>query len=158
MVSIGNLEVLKRDVQMTSAVTGIRHSEYNGCGGETDRLLTIVAPVGQDGVNEERKGSGPTPIHSHESLNATILTPGKSITYTFPIAEKSLGGRKGYVHLIQTSGYNTGAAMGKKIRLGEGLELAEGDRSFVYGAAGKQLEIENVESTNAELLVFVIQE
>ncbi|KAG9024609.1 hypothetical protein FRB95_011279 [Tulasnella sp. JGI-2019a] len=188
MVSIGNLEVLKRDVQMTSAVTGIRHSEYNGCGGEqvhflqiwvqlhtsrlvpkyfnrhftdaekTDRLLTIVAPVGQDGVNEERKGSGPTPIHSHESLNATILTPGKSITYTFPIAEKSLGGRKGYVHLIQTSGYNTGAAMGKKIRLSEGLELAEGDRSFVYGAAGKQLEIENVGSTNAELLVFVIQE
>ncbi|KAG9024606.1 hypothetical protein FRB95_011276 [Tulasnella sp. JGI-2019a] len=187
--SMGNLEILKRgDVQMTSAGTGISHSEYNRNDKEqvhflqiwvqphtsrlvpkyfnrhftdaekTDKLVTIVAPVGQDGVNEEREGSGPTPIHSHISLNASILTPGKSVTYTFPTAEKSIGGRKGYVHLIQTSGYNTGAAMGSKIRLNEGLELAEGDGSFLYGAAGEELKIENVGSINAELLVFDIQE
>ncbi|KAG9004015.1 hypothetical protein FRB94_002724 [Tulasnella sp. JGI-2019a] len=186
--SMGNLEILKRgDVQMTSAGTGISHSEYNRNNKEqvhflqiwvephtsrltpkyfnrhftdaekTDKLVTIVAPVGQDGVTEEREGSGPTPIHSHVSLSASILTPGKSVTYTFPTAEKSLEGRKGYVHLIQTTGYNTGAAKGNKIRLNEGMELAEGDGSFVYGAAGEELKIENVGSTNAELLLFDIQ-
>ncbi|KAG9004022.1 hypothetical protein FRB94_002731 [Tulasnella sp. JGI-2019a] len=183
--SMGNLEILKRgDVQMTSAGTGIRHSEYNRNSKEqvhflqiwvqpnrsslqpkyfnrhftdaekTDKLLEIVAPVGQEGVSEKREGSGPTPIHSLVSLHASILTPGKTVTHNFATTE----GRKGYVHLIQTTGYNTGAAKGNRVKINGQLELGEGDGSFVFGAAGGKLEIENVGSTNVELLVFDIQE
>lgn len=181
-LSMGNLEILKRgDVQMTSAGTGIRHSEYNRNAKQqvhflqiwvqpnrsrlepkyfnrhftdaekTDALVAIVAPVGREGVAEEREGSGPTPIHSSVSLFASILTPGKTLGHTFK-------GAKGYVHLIQTSGYNTGVGKGSRVQLNGGLELGEGDGGFVYGAAGQELKIENVGSTGAELLVFDIQE
>ncbi|KAG8999643.1 hypothetical protein FRB95_012680 [Tulasnella sp. JGI-2019a] len=180
--SMGNLEILKRgDVQMTSAGTGIRHSEYNRNSEKqvhflqiwvqpnksrlrpkyfnrhftdaekTDKLVEIVAPVGQEDVTENREGTGPTPIHSLVSLHATILSPGKTVNHTFK-------GGKGYLHLIQTSGYNTGLAKGNRIQINSGLELGEGDGSFVHDAAGSELRIENVGSGNAELLVFDIQE
>ncbi|KAG8886753.1 hypothetical protein FRB98_001018 [Tulasnella sp. 332] len=180
--SMGNLEIMKRgDVQMTSAGTGIRHSEWNRNpekevhflqiwvqpnlsrlepkyfsrhftdAEKTDTLLEIVAPVGQEGVSEERSGSGPTPIHSLVSLHASILTPGKTVSHTFK-------GSKGYVHLVQTSGYNTGVGKGNRIQLNGGLELGEGDGSFVFGAAGQEVKIENVGTTKAELLVFDMQE
>jgi len=38
-----------------------------------------------------------------------------------------------------------------------GLELAEGDGSFAWGKAGDKLEIENIGSGSAEVLVFDIE-
>ena len=138
--SMGNLEILKRgDIQLTSAGTGIRHSEYNRNAKEVvhflqiwaqpsvngltpkyftrhftdeekkDTLVTVVAPIGAEGVTETREGSGPTPVQSPVTLKATILSPGKTVEHTFTGAE-----RKGYVHVIQTSGYNTLAAKGNR--------------------------------------------
>lgn len=130
-----NTEIMRRgDVQMTSAGTGIRHSEYNRNNKEqvhflqiwllpaeneltpayytrhfTDdekrnTLLKVVAPVGVPGVLNEREGKGPTPVHAQLSVYASILSPGKSVTHTFPQPGKGQTERKAYVHLIQTSG------------------------------------------------------
>ncbi|KAG8887392.1 hypothetical protein FRB98_009702 [Tulasnella sp. 332] len=179
--SMGNLEIMKRgDVQMTSAGTGITHSEYNRNTKEqvhflqiwvqphtsrlvpkyftrhftdaekTDTLVEIVAPIEDEGISNEREGSGPTPIHSSVHLRASILSTGKSVTHKFQ-------GTKGYVHLIQTSGYNTGESSGNKIRINGQLELGEGDGSFIHGAKAQEVKIENVGSGKAELLVFDIQ-
>lgn len=132
---MGNTEIMKRgDVQMTSAGTGIRHSEYNRNTKEqvhflqiwllpnksrltpayytrhfTDdqkrnTLLKVVAPVEGEGVKNEREGDGPTPVHAQLSVYASILSPGKSVTHTFPAPGAGQPDRKSYVHLIQTSG------------------------------------------------------
>ncbi|KAG8943568.1 hypothetical protein FRC04_002794 [Tulasnella sp. 424] len=186
--SMGNLEILKRgDVQLTSAGTGIRHSEYNRNNKsvvhflqiwaephtrnlrpkyftrhftdeeKTDKLVTVVAPVGSEGVKEEREGSGPAPVQSNVTLKSTILTPGKTVEHVFPAPASGETQRKSYVHVIQTSGYNTGAAKGNRIRVNGGLELSEGDGSFAWGAVGDKLQIENIGTTPAEVLVFDIE-
>jgi len=186
--SMGNLEILKRgDVQLTSAGTGIRHSEYNRNDKEqvhflqiwaqpsksnltpkyftrhftdeekTDKLVTVVAPIGDKDVQEVREGSGPAPVQSPVTLKATILNPGKVVEHTFPSPAADQAARKGYIHVVQTSGYNTGAAKGSRIRVNGGLELAEGDGTFAWGQAGDKLEIESIGSTPAEVLVFDIE-
>ncbi|KAG8939885.1 hypothetical protein FRC00_013434, partial [Tulasnella sp. 408] len=185
--SMGNLEILKRgDIQLTSAGTGIRHSEYNRNNKsgvhflqiwaephtrglkpkyftrhftdeeKTDKLVTVVAPLGSEDVKEEREASGPAPVQSNVTLKSTILSPGKSVEHIFPAPASGETQRKGYVHVIQTSGYNTGAAKGNKVRVNGGLELSEGDGAFAWGAAGDKLQIENVGTTPAEVLVFDI--
>lgn len=182
--SMGNLEILKRgDIQLTSAGTGIRHSEYNRNSKEqvhflqiwvqphtpnltpkyftrhftdaekTDKLVEVVASVGEKNVLEVREGSGPAPVQSFLSTWAGILTPGKVVEHTL---QDTPGGRKGYIHVVQTSGYNTGASKGARVKVNGGLELGEGDGSFVSAPGGQKLEIENVGSTNAEILVFDI--
>ncbi|KAG8943573.1 hypothetical protein FRC04_002800 [Tulasnella sp. 424] len=185
--SMGNLEILKRgDVQLTSAGTGVRHSEYNRNDKsavhflqiwaephtrnlepkyftrhftdeeKTDKLVTVVAPVGSEGVKEDREGSGPAPVQSTVTLKSTILTPGKSVEHVFPAPASWETQRKAYVHVIQTSGYNTNAAKGNRVRVNGVLELSEGDGSFAWGAAGDKLQIENIGTTPAEVLVFDI--
>jgi hypothetical protein len=70
-------------------------------------------------------------------------------------------GSKGYVHVIQTSGYNVGKATGAKIQLRSGdeeLTLGEGDGAYIFvGSAGNGVEVQNVGDTLAEVVLFDIE-
>jgi len=186
--SMGNTEIMKRgDVQMTSAGTGIRHSEYNRNTKQQvhflqiwllpnqsrltpsyytrhftdeqkrDTLLKVVAPIKADGVADQREGDGPTPVHAQLSVYASILSPGKSLTHTFPAPGAGQPARKAFVHLIQTSGYNHKQANGAQVKLNGGLELREGDGSFAAAPEGEKIEIENNGDRDAEVLVFDLE-
>ncbi|KAG8814154.1 hypothetical protein FRC17_001273 [Serendipita sp. 399] len=169
--SMGNREVLKRgDIQLTSAGTGIRHSEMQHGenpvhflqiwtvpqrGGlspkyynrhftdeeKRDVLIPVVAPVGSKGVTETREGDGPAPVQSPVWLFSTILSPGKSSAQV-------------YLHVIQTSGYNKGKASGSLVRVNQDVFLSEGDGSFAQGTEGAEITIENVGDQDAEVLLF----
>ena len=182
--SMGNVEVLKRgDLQLTSAGTGIRHSEKTYGSGpvhflqiwslpqvsgltpkyftrhftdaeKTNRLVPIVAPFGSEGVSEEREGAGPAPVQSPLYLYATLLSKDASVTHKLKHSDISSGQRKAYVHVIQTSGYNTGKATGSRVLLNGGLELAEGDGAFAIGEEDQPIEIKNVGESTAEVLLF----
>ncbi|CAE6519234.1 unnamed protein product [Rhizoctonia solani] len=186
--SMGNTEIMKRgDVQMTSAGTGIRHSEYNRNKKEQvhflqiwllpnksrltptyftrhftdaekrDTLLKVVAPVDGPDVSDQREGTGPTPVHAQLSVYASILSPGKTVVHTFPEPKEGEAARKAYVHVIQTSGYNTGAAKGAKVQLNGGLELSEGDGAFAGAPGGELIQIANTGDKDAEVLVFDLE-
>ncbi|KZT53147.1 RmlC-like cupin [Calocera cornea HHB12733] len=187
--SMGNVEVLKRgDLQLTSAGTGIRHSEktygskpvhflqiwalpsraglaptyftrHFSDKDKTNNWVRIVAPVGAEGVSETREAEGPAPVNSPVTLWAAILTPGTKLPHTFPV-EGAGKGRKAYVHVVQTGGYNEGPATGATVRLsGEGkeVELREGDGAYVMGLPGREVQVQNVGEGNAEVLFFDIE-
>jgi len=181
---MGNTEILKRgDVQLTSAGTGISHSEkahgakqvhflqiwslpttsklppkyftrHFSDEEKTDKWVRVVAPVGAEGVVASREGEGPAPVQSPLTMYATLLGPGRSLS-------RSLGGRKGYVHVVQTSGYREGKGEGASVIVkekgpgGEPLTLREGDGAYVFvGGSGNALEVENDGDRVAEILVF----
>lgn len=179
---MGNTEILRRgDLQLTSAGTGISHSEKAHGSKQvhflqiwslpstsklqpkyftrhftdeekTDKWARIVAPVGAEGVLTVREGEGPTPVQSPLTLFATLLGQNKSLSRPFT-------GKKGYIHVIQTSGYNEGASKGASVKVtskgGEELTLGEGDGAYIFvGNNGNALEVENVGDRVAEILVF----
>ncbi|KAI0077738.1 RmlC-like cupin [Panus rudis PR-1116 ss-1] len=181
--SMGNTEILKRgDLQMTSAGTGIRHSErahgdkdvhflqiwsLPTRGGLTPQYFTrhfsdeekkdkwarIVAPVDAEGVIEKREAGGAAPVHSPLTLFATILSPSKSLDY-------KLERPKGYIHVVQTSGYHTGKATGGTVKVsgsGKSFELREGDGAYLSGADG-EVKLENVGDRATEILLFDLDE
>ncbi|KAF9038199.1 RmlC-like cupin domain-containing protein [Panaeolus papilionaceus] len=163
--SMGNTEILKRGaLQLTSAGTGISHSEKIWSLPHTPRLtpkyytrqfsdaekknkfVKVVAPVGEEGVNTEREGEGPAPVQKSGVK-----------------AEVKMGGLKGYVHLIQTSGYRVGAAQGAMVRVGQvkganETVLREGDGTYVFvGERGNVLSVENDGEGVAEVVVFDLE-
>jgi redox-sensitive bicupin YhaK (pirin superfamily) len=182
--SMGNTEILKRgSLQLTSAGTGISHSEKaHGSkpvhflqiwslphtsrlqpkyftrqfsdAEKTDAWVRVVAPVGSEGVTADREGSGPAPVQSALTLYATILGEGKKL-------EKGFEGKKGYVHVIQTSKYNAGKADGASVRIsggGEELVLREGDGLYLsVQTQGQKLVVENVGDGTAEILLFDLE-
>lgn len=180
--SMGNVEVMKRgDVQLTSAGTGIRHSEkthgtapvhflqiwslpstrglspsyyHRHFTDEQKRQgwVPVVGKIGDEGVTDEREGKGPTPVHTPLWLYATLLAPGKILDHKMRMS-------KGYIHVVQTSGYNTRRSTGKKITVNGGLELSEGDGAFVTrtGDAGETVRVENVGEGEAEVLLFDLE-
>jgi redox-sensitive bicupin YhaK (pirin superfamily) len=189
--SMGNIEVLRRgDLQLTSAGTGISHSEkahgskqvhflqiwsipttsrlppkyytrHYSDAQKTNTLLPIVAPVGTEGTIDSREGEGPTPVHSELTLFASIITPKTELTHTFPKNKSSSKSRKAYIHVVQTSGYNTGPSSGATILVsGEGgveTMLREGDGAYIMGEVGKAMKIENMGEKNAEVLLFDLE-
>ncbi|KAG8680954.1 hypothetical protein FRC08_015943 [Ceratobasidium sp. 394] len=63
--------------------------------------------------------------------------------------------RRAYVHVAQTSGYNTGEAAGAAVLLNGQSKLREGDGAFIHVADGDHsLDIANVGDRDAEVLVF----
>lgn len=175
--SMGNVEIIKRgDIQLTSAGTGIRHSEVGHQDkavhmiqiwtlpdrlgltpryftrsfkdeDKVDKLLKVVAPVGSKDTVHDRFGTGPAPVNSPVELWATLLSPGKTITRPLPSSP-----RRCYVHVIQSSGYHKGPAVGGTV-LVNGETLREGDGAFVFGQ-GAELVLANTGNIRAEILVF----
>jgi len=187
--SLGNVEVLKRgDIQLTSAGTGISHSEKTH--GEKqvhflqiwsvpsvskltpayftrhftdeekkDKWVRVVAPIGAPEVSSKREDSGPAPVQSPLTLYSTLLSPSTSLPYTF-----SSRTGKGYIHVIQTSGYNTGAASGSAVKVSaSGADgtieqvFREGDGAYISGSAGKEINVENVGDSVGEVLLFDLE-
>ncbi|KAJ7661123.1 RmlC-like cupin domain-containing protein [Mycena rosella] len=182
--SMGNVEVLKRgDLQLTSAGTGISHSE-NAHGAtpvhflqiwalpSTPRLqpkyftrhftddekrdiwARVVAPVDAEGVlRDTREGKGPAPVQSTLSMYATLLSGGKRLT-------QPMRGSKGYIHVVQTSGYNIGAATGAAIKVfgsDRDWELKEGDGAYIHFDDAEEFTVDNVGDMTAEILLFAIE-
>jgi len=168
---------------LTSAGTGISHSEKCHGGKEvhflqiwslpktarlqpkyftrhfkdeekTDTWAKIVAPAWEEGVKNIRESDGPAPVQSALTLYASIMSPGKTL-------ERPLEGAKGYIHVIQTSGYNPQISEGATVKIsGPGydeLELKEGDGAYIFiGQRGSTLKVENIGDKKAEVLVFDI--
>lgn len=185
--SMGNKEVLKRgDIQLTSAGTGIRHSEMTHGNGpvhflqiwalpqkgslppkyynrhftdeeKRDKFVLTVAPVGSEGVKETRDGEGPAPVQAQLHLYATILSPRQSVTHSLLGASNGISDGKAYLHVIQTSGYNEGKAGGALVKVNEDLHLSEGDGAFSQGGKGQTITIENIGNEPAEVLLFDLE-
>ncbi|CAK5283616.1 unnamed protein product [Mycena citricolor] len=182
--SMGNTEILKRgDLQLTSAGTGISHSEktygpeqvhflqiwslprvarltpkyftrHFSDDEKRDQWVRVVAPVDAEGVlKDSREGKGPAPVQSALTLYATLLSGGKSLT-------QSVQGSKGYMHVVQTSGYNTGAATGSGVKAsvgGEEVVLREGDGAYMHFEGPGDIVVENIGDKTAEVLFFDIE-
>lgn len=179
---MSNTEILKRgDLQLTSAGTGISHSEKCHGGKEVhflqiwslpatsrlqpkyftrhfsdeekqDKWAKVVAPAWEEGVKNVREADGPAPVQSALTLYATLLNTGKTL-------ERPLEGKKGYIHVVQTSGYNPQKSQGATVKISgpgyEELELKEGDGAYIFvGQKGNTLKVENTGNKTAEVLVF----
>ncbi|ODN83713.1 hypothetical protein L202_01807 [Cryptococcus amylolentus CBS 6039] len=181
------------DIQMTSGGTGIAHSEFNAHPvlpahflqiwalpsqrglkpayytrhftdeEKKDKLVKIVAPMGTEGVVEEREVKGTTPIHSPVYFYASLLSPSKSVTHTLlpPVLKPTFKDKLIYIQLIQSSGYNTGAASvknGAAVKvIGGGLDqvIGEGDGVFIRGGqVGEEVVLENVGQKVGEVVLF----
>lgn len=182
--SLGNTEILKcGSIQLTSAGTGIRHSEKTyGCKAvhflqiwalphtphlkpsyftrhftdaeKTNTFVRVVAPVGSKGVIEERDGEGPAPVQSDLTMYASFVEGGQTVA-------QKLTGKKAYVHVVQTSGYNPGKASGATVRVRssrgfENLEFKEGDGAYIaiMGGGGIEFLVQNTGEKRAEVVLF----
>lgn len=169
--SMGNKEILKRgEIQMTSAGTGIQHSEYNTNETETVHFLQIwckpnksrltpayTTKAFSDDMKQDRlalvvqdiarPADGVVPINANLAMYASILSPKKTVTH---LLERN----SAYVHLIMTSGYKTPDNSARITVNGE--ELKEGDGLFVQGSG--ELTIESTGDSKAEFLLFDMQQ
>ncbi|KAJ2915592.1 hypothetical protein MD484_g4835, partial [Candolleomyces efflorescens] len=171
--SMSNTEVLTRgDIQLTSAGTGISHSEKNpNKQGVPVHFLQIWAIPSQsrlkpayytrhftDEMKKDKWAKVVAPAN-HEDVNKeregkgtpapvhSGLTMFATILSSGKSLEKELTGRKAYVHVIQTSSdQNT---QGAKVKLSDGaggeLVLDEGDGSYIaVNSSSAKLTVENV--------------
>jgi len=189
--SMGNTEVLSRGaLQMTSTGTGIAHSEKAHGGNDVhfcqiwaspragagrgkpayftryftdeekkNRFVAVVAPDNAPGVSLGREDSGPAPIRSELWMYASLIHPGISLVHT-PAGNGRV--KKGYIHVIQTSGYNSGPAKGATIKVGaqgDGPQvvLREGDGAYLTYEPGAELRLENDGQGTAEVLLFDLE-
>ncbi|KAF5332168.1 hypothetical protein D9611_008075 [Ephemerocybe angulata] len=152
---------------------GLQPKYYTRYFGDEEKrrgFVKVVAPAWSEGADLRRDGNEveskgdagsemfdtPAPVQSDLTMYATIIPPGSQER------EVKLLGSKGYVHLIQTSGYNAGEAAGGEIGIGEvgqpgeHLAMREGDGAYlkVTSGDGAVLKVENVGDTEVELLVF----
>ncbi|KAF9729375.1 hypothetical protein PMIN06_011479 [Paraphaeosphaeria minitans] len=175
--SMGNLENLKRgEVQFTSAGTGIRHSEYNRDNNDEVHFLQIWAKPNKSRLaphyetkkftDEQKKDTlvrimedtsrlgektdtSPIGLQADLSMDASILSPGKTVTHEI-VAE---GPRKIFLQNIM-HGRTQPKQGGAKIKVGD-VVLGEGDGAYVEGLAGPgKVEVESVGDKPAEFLIF----
>lgn len=156
---------------MTSAGTGITHSEYNTNKQEQVHFLQIWVKPYKSGLKPayttkkfsdelkkdklalivkdiaSPKAADVVPINAALSMYASILSPGISMAHT-------MESNSAYVHLIMTSGYTT-PSNAAKIRVND-QELSEGDGLFVNGKT--ELNIESLGAVPAEFLLFDIEQ
>lgn len=176
------------DLQMTSTGTGVRHSEYNRNTSETvhflqiwakpyqsrlpvryynrafsdedktNKLVKIVAPIGDEEVVDEREGKGPLPIHAKVRVFASILQPSNELQHTTQPDTKFT-----IIHNIMTSGYRGPSE--KAIEGGSSLKvssksqdqthtLEEGDSLYIDGKLDGELQIGSTGGKDAEFVVF----
>jgi len=180
--SMSNTEVLRRgDLQMTSAGTGIRHSEK--CHGpeqvhflqiwatpnesklepkyytrhfsddeKKDKRAHIVAPAVSDSQAIVDKREASGPAPVHSPLDVFATILSPSTSLSHTAERTSV-----YAHLIQRSGYNTAAATGATVRIGVGadtVQLREGDGVYITLSPGAGVDIENIGEKEGELLLF----
>lgn len=180
--SMGNTEVLKRgDLQMTSAGTGIKHSEK--CYGpkqvhflqiwampnesrltpkyytrhfsddqKRNKWAHIVAPATKASQDVIDKREASGPAPVHSPLDALA-------TILSPTSSLSYTARrtKVYAHLIQRSGYNTGTPSGAAVKIDVGsdsVQLREGDGVYITLTPGVNVGVQNVGEKDGELLLF----
>jgi hypothetical protein len=87
-----------------------------------------------------------------------LISPATKLDHT---AERD----KVYIHLIQTSGFNTGAGQGAQVRVSVNestVDLREGDGVYVSGtvgksAVGKSVVVENVGDKVGEVIMFDVE-
>ena len=138
-------------------VNGLKPNYYtrlNPSESKRDILVPIIAPIETFPANSVFVKEGknePIPIHQDMRFYATILSPGKSLSYTF----QGNGSRLGYIHLAQMSGYDPGKeTAGAKVDVG-GQEIREGDGVFVEGGkSGDTVEFKNIGDVDAEFVWF----
>ena len=123
-----------------------------------DTFVRVVAPAFAMGISLEREAPGPAPVHSPLSLYASLISLGTTLSHTL---EKKEPARKAYIHVVQTSGYNTNEATGATVRVsaeGAGeLLLKEGDGVYVLGLPGSELKVGIVGESVAEVLLFEME-
>ncbi|KAH7909000.1 RmlC-like cupin domain-containing protein [Hygrophoropsis aurantiaca] len=188
--SMGNTEVLPRGaVQMTSTGTGISHSEKAHGNQEVhfcqiwavprpgegkgkpayftrkfsdaqklNQFALLVAPSTASEVSLNREDSGPAPIRSQLRMYAALIEPGATVAHTF-----KGNARKGYLHVIQKSGYNPKKAGGDgaRVRVDGGdpawAELGEGDGAYLVTKEDGGLVVRNEGDRVAEVLLFDLE-
>lgn len=175
--SMGNLEKLRRgEVQFTNAGTGIRHSEYNRNQNEDCHFLQIWAKPNVRGLTpsyctrkypdelkqdrlvrimeaKERHGgkegdTEPIEIYADVSMDASILSPGKSVEHELVAPGK----RNVYLHLVMSDRQQPKTG-GAKISVG-GTVLGEGDGAFIKAEGPGVVQVESVGDSQAEFLLF----
>jgi hypothetical protein len=87
---------------------------------------------------------------------ASLIHPGVSLVHGNGRA------KKGYIHVIQKSGYNPGPGNGVTLRIGSQadgpqVELREGDGAYLTYEPGAELRLENDSQGIAEVLLFDLE-
>ncbi|KAK7456486.1 hypothetical protein VKT23_010736 [Stygiomarasmius scandens] len=183
--SMGNTEVLPRgSIQLTSAGTGISHSER--AHGDKDvhfmqiwtfpsvprlkpkyftRLFTdedkadkwarVVAPVDSEGVKKDLRDG--TAVDGPTPLQSPMTLYASIISEGKKLTQK-MKGTKGYFHVIMRSGYNVGKAKGATVKISGGtggeVTLREGDGAYLQVKPGSEFVVENVGDRKVEVLLF----
>jgi len=137
-----------------SGLTPTYYTRHHPAETKRDTLVEVIAPIETFPPNTTFVKEGkdePIPIHQDIRVYASILSPGKAVTYTF----QGKGARLGYVHLAQNSGYDTSInTKGAKVNIG-GNEIREGDGVFVRNAKpGDTIEFQNTGDVDAEFVWF----
>jgi len=92
-------------------------------------------------------------------MYAALIHPGISVVHT-PVGNGRT--KKGYLHVVQKSGYNPGPATGVILRVGSHaggpqVELREGDGAYLSYEPGAELRLENDGQGIAEVLLFDLE-
>ena len=158
--SIGTGSVIRPgDLQVMSAGSGIRHSEFNHSKQEPVHFLQIWVLPDREGISprydqktfseSEKRGrlrligspdgrEGSIVIHQDVEIFAALLDAGDAVTHAFA------GGRKGWVQVVR----GAGEVNGKPVRAGDGVAL-EGEATLAVTSRAGRLRVPGVRSATA---------
>ncbi|ORY92898.1 RmlC-like cupin domain-containing protein [Leucosporidium creatinivorum] len=142
---------------------GLKPSYYTRTFTDSEKhntLVPVVSDVSSPSITDSREGSGPTPVHSHLTMLASILSPSSTVSHTFEQP-------KGYLHLImRKTGYRSPSSelQGKgprvAVKVGEQKEVVveEGDGVYLDKVEGETVSFTSVGDAEAELVLFDLAE